>query len=59
MLIALYDNKTYIVNNYNNKYVLITGKIPCQKISFNWLVLIVSCPNSTFHVTGTLGKLVL
>lgn len=33
MLIALYDNKTYIVNNYNNKYVLITGKIPCQKFS--------------------------
>lgn len=26
MLIALYDNKTYIVNNYDNKYVLITDQ---------------------------------
>lgn len=26
MLIALYDNKTYIVNNYDNKYVLITDR---------------------------------
>lgn len=26
MLIALYDNKTYIVNDYDNKYVLITDR---------------------------------
>ena len=26
MLIALYNNKTYIVNNYNNRYVLFTDR---------------------------------